>query len=111
MYVYIQSESNPDLFTVGFYKPDNSWEPDSDHPTKEEAADRVAYLNGEKITKEHLPDLVKAYAEKDGSDGTATYRDVVTDILHLAKKDLDICSENAIQYITASAVEVLLLEE
>ena len=48
MYVYIQSETSPDLFTVGFYHPDdNKWEPDSDHPTRDEAANRVAYLNGE----------------------------------------------------------------
>ena len=47
MYVYIQSETSPDLFTVGFYHPDdNKWEPDSDHPTRDEAAGRVAYLNG-----------------------------------------------------------------
>lgn len=44
MYVYIQSE--PNLFTVGFYKPDGKWEPESDHTTADEAARRVHYLNG-----------------------------------------------------------------
>ncbi len=44
MYVYIKSE--PNLFTVGFYKPDGKWEPESDHPTRKEAAERVAWLNG-----------------------------------------------------------------
>lgn len=43
-YVYIQSE--PRLFTVGFYAPDGNWEPESDHPTREGAAERVAWLNG-----------------------------------------------------------------
>jgi hypothetical protein len=43
-YVYIQSE--PGLYTVGFYKPDGQWEPESDHGTKSAAAHRVAYLNG-----------------------------------------------------------------
>ncbi len=43
-YVYIESE--PNLFTVGFYKPDGQWEPDSDHATRSEAAVRVNYLNG-----------------------------------------------------------------
>lgn len=43
-YVYIQSELR--LFTVGFYTPDGHWEPESDHPTRGEAADRVAWLNG-----------------------------------------------------------------
>lgn len=43
-YVYIKSE--PNLFTVGFYKPDGKWYPESDHPKREEAAKRVAWLNG-----------------------------------------------------------------
>lgn len=43
-YVYIQSE--PRLFTVGFYTPDGHWEPESDHPTRDKAAERVAWLNG-----------------------------------------------------------------
>jgi hypothetical protein len=44
MYVYIQSE--PGLYTVGFYRPDGKWEPESDHESAEEAARRVRYLNG-----------------------------------------------------------------
>ena len=44
MYVYINSE--PGLWTVGFYSPDGEWNPESDHTTKDEAANRVAYLNG-----------------------------------------------------------------
>lgn len=53
MYVYILSESFMDLdqqrcelFTVGFYKPDGKFEPESDHGKREEAAARVHYLNG-----------------------------------------------------------------
>lgn len=45
-WLYVQSERNPDLFTVGFYKPDGKWEPESDHRTPQEAADRVHFLNG-----------------------------------------------------------------
>jgi hypothetical protein len=44
MYVYIQSE--PGLYTVGFYDPQGGWHPDSDYATTKEAADRVHYLNG-----------------------------------------------------------------
>lgn len=44
MYCYIQSE--PQLWTVGFYSPDGKWHPDSDHSNREEAAERVAWLNG-----------------------------------------------------------------
>lgn len=48
MYVYIQSE--PRLWTVGFYNPDGKWESESDHASTEEAAARVSYLNGNRIT-------------------------------------------------------------
>lgn len=44
MYVYIKAE--PQLYTVGFYTPDGKWNPESDHETKEAAAERVHYLNG-----------------------------------------------------------------
>lgn len=43
-YVYINSE--PGLWTVGFYQPNGKWEPESDHGSTEEAAKRVAFLNG-----------------------------------------------------------------
>lgn len=43
-YVYIRSE--PSLWTVGFYRPDGTWEPESDHGSASEAADRVHWLNG-----------------------------------------------------------------
>ena len=44
MYVYIRSE--PTLWTVGFYSPDGCWNPESDHATTTEVAERVHYLNG-----------------------------------------------------------------
>lgn len=44
MYVYKQTE--PGLWTVGFYTPQGEWEPESDHGSPEEAAERVHYLNG-----------------------------------------------------------------
>jgi hypothetical protein len=50
MWVYIQSE--PRLWTVGFYKPTGEWVADSDHGDREEAAKRVAYLNGGQVEKE-----------------------------------------------------------
>jgi len=45
MYVYIQTEKNPSLWTVGFYHNGN-WNPESDWDVREDAAKRVAYLNG-----------------------------------------------------------------
>lgn len=49
MYVYIQSE--PTLWTVGFYRPDGKWEPESDHGSAEKAAERVAWLNGAVVNR------------------------------------------------------------
>ncbi|MDD3029871.1 MAG: hypothetical protein PHS57_06300 [Alphaproteobacteria bacterium] len=46
MYVYIKTEDR--LWTVGFFRPDGSWVPESDHGSPEEAADRAHYLNGGK---------------------------------------------------------------
>jgi hypothetical protein len=44
MYVYIQSE--PGLWTVGFYDPKGKFQPESDWDNREDAAKRVHYLNG-----------------------------------------------------------------
>jgi hypothetical protein len=43
-WVYVQSE--PGLWTVGFYDPKGKWHPDKDCNSREEAAARVHYLNG-----------------------------------------------------------------
>lgn len=44
IYQYIKSESF--LWTCGFYDPEGKWKPESDHDSKQSAADRVHYLNG-----------------------------------------------------------------
>jgi hypothetical protein len=46
MYVYKRTE--PGLWTVGYYAPDGKWYTDSDHGDPEEAANRVAWLNGQR---------------------------------------------------------------
>lgn len=46
MWVYIKTEQF--LWTVGFYDPNGKWHTDSDHESKKEASERVAYLNGSK---------------------------------------------------------------
>ena len=58
-YVYIKSE--PGLWTVGFYKPDGKWESESDHNSRESAAERAAWLNG------YNPTLDEALNSGDGS--------------------------------------------
>jgi len=35
-----------DCFIVGFYDPTGEWHAESDHATREQAAKRVAFLNG-----------------------------------------------------------------
>jgi hypothetical protein len=51
MYIYIQSE--PYLWTVGFYDPRGTFQPESDWGSREDAAKRVHYLNGgrEEVTQ------------------------------------------------------------
>jgi hypothetical protein len=46
MYVYVESEKG--LYTVGFYDPKGKWMSESDYDSKEKAAERVAWLNGNK---------------------------------------------------------------
>ena len=44
MYVYIKSE--PQLWTVGFYAPNGECIPESDYECRDDAAERVHWLNG-----------------------------------------------------------------
>lgn len=44
MYVYVNSE--PGLWTVGFYDPKEKWHAESDHSDSNKAAERCAWLNG-----------------------------------------------------------------
>lgn len=44
MYVYLHTGLNS--WSVGFYDPNRKWIEESIHPTSEDAAARVHYLNG-----------------------------------------------------------------
>lgn len=46
MVTWVYKQTEPGLWTVGFYAPDDTWEPESDHDSPEGAAKRVRYLNG-----------------------------------------------------------------
>lgn len=46
-YVYLRAERQ--LWTVGYYEPNGTWNPESDHGTVNEAAERVRYLNGGEV--------------------------------------------------------------
>ena len=71
MYVYVKSE--PGLWTVGFYAPDDEWHPDSDHSDREEAANRVAYLKGggPQISDDQIKRLVRDISYFDCTERTA----------------------------------------
>jgi len=49
-WVYLNSE--PGLWTTGFYDPAGKWHSDEDYPNKQMAADRVRYLNGGDIKRD-----------------------------------------------------------
>lgn len=40
-----------ECFTVGFYDPKGEWHPESDYASREEAAKRVAWLNGSHVAE------------------------------------------------------------
>lgn len=65
MYVYIRSE--PNLYTVGFYDPKGKWQPENDYNSSEEAARRVAWLNG---SSKGLPQSI----EEALNSGDGTYK-------------------------------------
>jgi hypothetical protein len=50
MYVYVQSE--PGLWTTGFYDPNGVWHAERDCESADEAAKRVAWLNGANVSLE-----------------------------------------------------------
>ena len=95
MFVFIKSESS--LWTVGHYDPAGKWEPESDHSTSEEAAERVRQLNGgaamlEALSKrEHFAGLVlqgliasgaaRSYAKHEYAEQAVAYADALLDAL------------------------------
>src|SRR5690606_24777482 len=46
MDVYVYQQTEPGLWTVGFYDPQGRWHAESDHTSPESAAERVHWLNG-----------------------------------------------------------------
>lgn len=63
-YVYIESE--PGLWTVGFYDPNGKWVPSSDHNREVEASNRVIALNGGAAAPQ-LPPLVEKCPRCEGN--------------------------------------------
>jgi hypothetical protein len=61
-FVYIRSE--PGLWTVGFHRPNGIWEPESDHGSSDEAAQRVTRLNGGEVEDTRRLDRIRVVLAK-----------------------------------------------
>jgi hypothetical protein len=94
MYVYKQTEE--ELWTTGFYRPDGAFEPEQDCGSEEEATERVHWLNGgEKplpiITVTRGPDSFYWDVHSNGKFVCATMhpgRDVVDEVRKLGSRAL-----------------------
>ena len=45
-WVFMRTDRDYGLVTVGFYDPNGKWHPEGDYDDTEKAAERVHYLNG-----------------------------------------------------------------
>ncbi len=83
MYLYKQSE--PQLWTVGIYVGEK-FEPESDHDSAEEAADRVRYLNGgeprTKFTDEDVRELMERMSKLDITNVEIKTKSVAEELAH-----------------------------
>lgn len=44
--IWFYKRTEPGLWTVGYYGPNDTWQTESDHDSPDEAAVKVHYLNG-----------------------------------------------------------------
>lgn len=54
-WVYIQSEKN--LYTVGFYDTSGIWHSEQDYASREIAANRVHFLNGNAVAAKRISEI------------------------------------------------------
>ena len=107
---YLYTQSEPNLWTVGTGDPRSgiggNWEPDSDHGTREEAAARVAYLNGGGGGPDLAAQLAAAQAEcKRLRAALALAAPVMAAAMrrvrdHAAAFDIDCCCDLCVVYRT-----------
>ena len=48
---WVYKRTEPELWTVGHYRPDGTWEPATDHASEGEAAEKCARLNGSEAAR------------------------------------------------------------
>lgn len=57
-YYYKRTEFSPyELYTVGYDDSNGDWQPESDHNTKQEAANRVNFLHGGRQETEYIKEI------------------------------------------------------
>lgn len=66
MFVYRRFGRRDVCYVVGFYDPKGRWYPESDYPTAQEAAERTAWLNGNKEAKEAAKEEYEAWRREHG---------------------------------------------
>lgn len=88
---WVYKRTEPTLWTVGFYKPDGTWEPESDHGSDHEAAERVHWLNGD--------------CTQDASTSTSETNEdrVVKRLLVLTEDELDLCADDLFDLVHDAA--------
>jgi len=64
--MWVYKRTDPGCWTVGYYDPAGKWWTDSDHSTREEAAKRVAWLNGSSAVNQALGEALNS--------GSGTYK-------------------------------------
>ena len=79
-WVYIQSE--PKLYTVGFFAPDETWHTDSDWSFKEDAAKRVSFLNGCNLSYEGKMQEIRDHCINCDADERAIQPHEILDMLN-----------------------------
>lgn len=91
MYVYRLTERNPHLYTVGFYAPDGTWHPESDHGSEKEAEERVVLLNGgmnkmegQEIARSQSSVKITRNAKGEASYEIKAYADTIDEAIKLA---------------------------
>lgn len=92
---YVYQRSEPSLWTVGTYA-SGAWEPESDHPSPELAAARVAHLNGDMSATvvELLDELANAAAMAESEAAARHFDEHAQTLLAKAKRWRDLIAAN-----------------
>ena len=60
--MYVYRVTGEGIWTTGFYAPDGTWDPESDHESAESAACRTAWLNGSNCSETRTVQVLRESA-------------------------------------------------